>query len=329
MTAGSSAPTLAPTPTSSGQGLQYEGVNLSGGEFGVITPWASGTTIGRDYAYPTTQEIDYFTSEGMNTFRVPFKAQHLLDSTKADDIAELHHLIDHAATKGATVILDMHDYGYTMSGKLIGRDAGSVTEVADEWATIAAEFKDHSNVMFGLMNEPNQQTATEWLAGANAAIQAIRDQGATQQILVPGSYGDGAWSWVSSDNDTVIGTGIKDPLNNYVFEVHQYLDSDHSGTDNTVVPGAGSTTLVEATDWARTHGAQLFLGEFGFASDSASMTEGKALVDYMHANADVWKGSTYWGAGPWWGDYMFSVEPSGLGTSNVVDKPQMTVLEDI
>jgi len=191
----------------------------------------------------------------------------------------------------------------------------------------AAHFKDDTNVVFGLMNEPHDQTATEWLAGANAAIQAIRDQGATQKILVPGSYWDGASSWVSSDNDTVVGNGVKDPLHNYAFELHQYLDSHGSGTHDTVVAGAGSTWLVEATAWARAHGEHLFLTEWGFASNDASMVEGKALNDYVHANGDVWEGSTYWAAGPTWENYMFSVEPTGLGTANVVDKPQMAILD--
>jgi endoglucanase len=314
----------------SSSALAHEGVNLSGGEFGYAseTPWKSGTQIGIDYEYPTNQEIDYFTAQGMNTFRLPVHAQHLLDASKADDLSIVSSLIDHAAAKGATVILDVQDFGYTATGKLIGHDAGSVTEFANEWASIAEVFKDKPNVMFDLMNEPHSQTATEWLSGANAAIQAIRDQGATQKILVPGSYWDGAHSWVSSDNDTVIGTGVHDPQNNFAFEVHQYLDPNYGGETSAVVRGTGSTLLQEATDWARANHAQLFLGEFGFASDQASMTEGKALSDFTHANADVWLGQTYWAAGPGWGDYMFSVEPLGLGTAHETDRPQLAVLTE-
>ena len=35
----------------------------------------------------------------------------------------------------------------------------------------------------------------------------------------------------------------------------------------------------------------------------------------------MWQGVTYWAGGPWWGDYMFSIEPQ-----NGVDKPQMGIL---
>jgi len=316
-------------PSSSSEALLYEGVNLASGAFGYAdaTPWKTGTVIGDDYEYSTNADIDYFVSKGMNTFRLATHAQHLTDATKADDLQIISNLIDYAGAKGATVILDLHDFGYTATGKLIGHDVGSVAEFASEWSTIANYFKDKPNVVFDIMNEPHNQTATEWLTGANAAIQAIRDTGATQKILVPGSYWDGAWTWTSSDNDTVM-LGIKDPLNNYAFEVHQYLDHNGSGDTTQVDPGAGSTRLKAVTDWARSHDVDLFLGEFGFAPDSASMAEGKALNDFTHANSDVWIGQTYWAAGPGWGEYFFSVEPTGLGTTNVVDAPQMSVLDD-
>ena len=141
---------------------------------------------------------------------------------------------------------------------------------------LAAHFVDDSNVIFGLMNEPNQQSATQWLGSANAAIAAIRDAHATQEILVPGSYWDGAWTWVSSDNDSVIGTGVKDPLHNFAFEVHQYLDSDGSGTHSNVVSATvGAERLQAVTQWAEDTGNRLFLGEFGVANDQTSVRSGR------------------------------------------------------
>jgi endoglucanase len=38
-------------------------------------------------------------------------------------------------------------------------------------------------------------------------------------------------------------------------------------------------------------------------------------------NTDVWLGWTYHTAGPWWGDYPFSIQPE-----DGIDKPQMQVL---
>jgi endoglucanase len=42
------------------------------------------------------------------------------------------------------------------------------------------------------MNEPSEQSASDWIGGANAVIASIRQAGASQEVLVPGSYWDGA-----------------------------------------------------------------------------------------------------------------------------------------
>ena len=69
---------------------------------------------------------------------------------------------------------------------------------ADLWGELAIHYKSNPGVIFGLMNEPHEQTATAWLGFANAAIAAIRNAGAMQEILVPGSDWDGAWSWTTT-----------------------------------------------------------------------------------------------------------------------------------
>ncbi len=297
------------------------GVNLDAGSFG-----PSGTRLGTDYTYPTTEEIDYFTEKGFKVFRIPFLAKRVLRSD-ADghpkptvDFSILTKLIDHAASKDAMVILDMHDYGRTATGKLIGRDPGSVEEFAESWETIAALLAGRQTLMFGLMNEPNEQTAAEWLEGANAAVAAIRRAGARQLVLVPGSHWDTARTWTTTDNKKVM-LGFQDPADNFAFEVHQYLDGNSSGTHAQVVTGSGSKRLTAFTEWARKHGVRGFLGEFGWADNAAAHKEGRALLCAMASNRDVWLGWTYWAAGPWWGDYMFSIEPA-----NGEDRPQLKVL---
>ena len=34
------------------------------------------------------------------------------------------------------------------------------------------------------------------------------------------------------------------------------------------------------------------------------------MLSYMEANRDIWLGFTWWAAGPMWGDYMFTLEPT-------------------
>jgi endoglucanase len=299
------------------------GVNLAGGEFG------SGLQLWTDYTYPSEQELDYYASKGFRVFRIPVKARRLLTaepSYRDEDIAVLLRLTDYAARKGTHVILDMHDYGRSYSGKLIGKDAGSIEEFASSWRLISEKFKDRPNVILGLMNEPNEQNASEWLEGANAAINSIREIGAGQLILVSGSYWSGAHSWVSSDNDTVM-LGVVDPIDNCAFEVHQYLDPRSSGDPKEqVVPGKGTTAAEPFTRWLRANNKKGFLGEFGFTPEPAYMAEGMALLQHVSDNRDVYIGFAYWAGGPWWGDYPFSLEPADLGTLNPTDRPQLSIL---
>lgn len=293
------------------------GVNLSGAE---LNPGRNRPSF--DYVLPTTQQIDYFSEKGLLTFRVPVLSSRLFVSDKSivtEDWRALVSLIDYAARKGADVIIDLHQYG-VIDSRLIGRDASATQEFAAVWGEIATRLRNRSNVIFGLMNEPHDQSAVEWLTGANAAIAAIRKSSARQLILVPGSYWTGAHSWTNTDNGAVM-TGVVDPGNNFAYELHQYLDPDSSGTSPQAVPGAGKARLKEFTEWARANHAKGFLGEFGFAATPEALAEGRAMLDYMAQNRDVWIGWTYWAAGAWWGDYMFSVEPK-----DGRDRPQMGVL---
>lgn len=321
----SAAAAELPTPTLAPDWLP--GVNLAGGEFG------KGKKLWTNYAYPNKKEIDYYVAVGFQVFRIPFRASRLLHQGEADllpregDLDVLVALIDYAAKKDAYVILDMHDYGRSLSRKLIGKEAGSVEEFAQSWGLIAERMKDKDNVIFGLMNEPNKQSATEWLAGANAAIQAIRNAGAGQLILVSGSYWDGAHSWVSSDNDTVM-LGVVDPLDNYAFEAHQYLNRDNSGVpEDPVVQGKGADVLTPFTEWLRENGKRGFIGEFGFTAAADYMAEGEALTKHIYENRDVYLGFAYWAGGPWWGDYPFSIEPRDVGKRNMIEMPQIQILQ--
>jgi len=305
--------------------LDLFGVNLSGGAFGSVV---GEDRVGWTHVYPTTATIDHFAGAGMDVIRLDVmweRVQRRLGG--ALDETELRHVdavIAHAASRGVAVVLDVHNYA-RYGGALIGGEAVPTAAFADLWGKLAARYADDPNVIFGLMNEPNQHSAAQWLPIANAGIAAIRAAGAAQQILVPGSYWDGADTWVSSDNDTVMGPGVLDPLRNFAFEVHQYLDRDGSGTNYGPVADAeiGVRRLAAVTRWAEESGHKLFLGEFGVAPDPLSLAALDRMLAFMREHGDVWQGGTYFAAGEWWGDYPFSVQPGRDG-----DRPQMAVLDD-
>src|ERR1700761_3935698 len=63
-----------------------------------------------------------------------------------------------------------------------------------------------------------------------AAINGIRGVGAkTQWIHVEGNSWTGAWTWTKSGNGATM-AALTDPSNKIMYQMHQYLDTDGSGT---------------------------------------------------------------------------------------------------
>lgn len=305
--------------------LHLTGVNIAGAEFnGRKVPGI----LNRDYFYPAKASIDYFAAKGMNSIRVPFLWERLQPQLNAAlDPAELQHLgevVRYANGKGLYVVLDVHNYAYYRQ-QVIGSAEVPVTALADLWARLAPQFKGDAKVGFGLMNEPKGLSTETWLAAANAAIAQIRRSGANNVIFVPGNGWTGAHSWLSRGYGTPNAEamlGIVDPAENYVYEVHQYLDSNFSGTHpecrNETV---GVTTLKAFTDWLRQHNKRGYLGEFGAGTDPVCMAALDAMLKFIDDNREVWIGWSYWAAGAWPPSYFTSVQPV-----NGADRPQMMVL---
>lgn len=323
------ADTSLPSPPLSKLSNNLKGVNLSGGEYN----WGPNKRIGYDYIYPSKAEIDYYAGKGFGVVRLPFDIGRVYPtpSTQLDptQIGAIKGVVDYALKKGMRVILDPHNYGDVYDGWLpspyvtIGIANSSTVLFADFWHRLANTFVNYPNVIFGLMNEPNQQTAQQWHDAAVVAVAAIRTSGATQPILVPGTYWTGATSFGAGTANSAVWEGFKDQ--NFAFEMHQYLDSDSSGTHTQCTVGAGASRLAAATAWLQANNFYGFLGEFGWSQDPTCPPEAKAFMDYLSANPKVWIGWTYWAGGPWLGSYMYSVEPANFAAP-VVDKPQMRLL---
>ena len=317
-------PPVAVTPPSAA--VRWRGVSLAGAEF---APAYLPGVHNRNYRYPDAASVAYFKAKGMDTVRLPFLWERLQPSLNQTfnptEAARLTTLVRNITATGTSVILDPHNYA-RYRDSLIGSDAVPYSAFADFWSRLARQFRDNDRVVFGLMNEPHSMPTEQWLAAANAALAAIRTVGATNIVTVPGNAWSGAYSWdkdwYGTSNATVM-KRIFDPGNNMVFEMHQYLDADSSGLNPTCVSATiGSERLQTVTKWLRTNGYRAFLGEMGTPANDTCNQALANMLDFMQVNADVWAGWTWWAAGPWWGDQMLSIEPSGN-----MDKPQMLVLD--
>lgn len=330
----------------------YTGANLSAADMGYPPTPGNLGIYGMNYEYPSDAEVDYYVSKGMNTFRLPFRWERLqptlnspLDSA---EFARLDGFVAHATSRGATVILDPHNFSRyypdpndmeSSAQGLIGSASVPDSAFADLWSRLATDYKGNSHVAFGLMNEPNSMPTEQWVVAANSAISAIRAAGATNLVLVPGNGWTGAdhWAenWYGTPNATAM-LNIVDPGHNYAFEVHQYFDSDGSASSADIAnndPMIGVERLTAFTQWLAANHLKGFLGEFAVANSTIGPGSSQIgdevlsnMLNYMKANSSDWLGFSDWAGGPWWGNYMFTLEPTNLGQPNQADQPAMEVL---
>ena len=317
--------------------LTYVGVNEG---MGPNAPQVGAGVYGTNWTYPTDAEMDYEKSQGMNIIRLGFLddrvATNASGTLSAAGLALLDPIVDYATSIGLKVILDDHEYGDWFGTELGTGTAASNTadsEYDTFWANLASNFTDNPDVLFGLMNEPNQQTAAQWAGVAQGAIDSIRATGASQEILVSGTNWDGAASWYSSSSDGSTNAsallGITDPDNNMAFEVHSYPDPSGGGTSAATNTTTGVDRLQAVTQWAITNHETLFLGETGGGTSTTSLEAIDNELNYIQANSDVWQGVTEWSAGPWWGNYQYTLEPTELTDTGTTayNQPQMTQLD--
>ncbi|CAI4212817.1 unnamed protein product [Parascedosporium putredinis] len=213
-------------------------------------------------AYPGT-----LISQGYNTFRVAFAMERMAvgSVTNEFDAAYLRNYtatINHITSSGAW---------------------------ATFWTRLANQFKSNDKVIFDTNNEYHTMDASQVLALNQAAIDGIRSTGATNYIFVEGNQWSGAWSWTIYNTNMI---NLVDPLNKIVFEMHQYLDSDSSGTSTACVSTTiGVERVTAATKWLRDNGKLGFLGEFAGGANDQCKQAVTGMLNYLQDNSDVWLGA--------------------------------------
>ncbi|MFL6736052.1 MAG: glycoside hydrolase family 5 protein [Sphingomonas sp.] len=298
----------------------FYGVNLPTATFGKKH---QAGKYGKDYAYPTRAEAQPFSDMGMNTVRLGFTWERIQREPMGPlDASELRHLdaaID-ALSGFQTIILDLHNYGSVSGTKLDDPSRGAM--LADLWTKLARHYGSNPKIAFGIMNEPHDIDAFVWRKISDQALAAIRAAGARNLVLVPGTRWTGGHSWNAGGegSNAAAMSGLSD--SNFMFEIHQYLDSDSSGTNPDCADATvGSRRLAKVTKWLRAQRAKAVLAEFGAPPTSVCMQALDDLLTYLDRNSDVWAGWTYWAGGSRWKNYPMSIQPE-----NGQPRPQSEIL---
>jgi endoglucanase len=104
-------------------------------------------------------------------------------------------------------------------------------------------------------------------------VNAIRNAGATNhKIILPGTDYANAWSLINAATagrlDTI--TNPDSSVDNLVFDIHQYLDSDRSGTHAECVTNNIKEAFGPLAKWLRDNGRTAIVTETGGGPNAES-----------------------------------------------------------
>jgi endoglucanase len=327
----------------------WRGINLAGADFAMSNGTEPAGTHrdprtherDREYQFPGPEDLAYLASKRMNLVRLPIGWERVqpdlfgpLDPTY---LAGIRAVVDEAKRLKLTVIIDVHNYArYWVRGGdrpvVIGAPGVPVEALGDLWAKLAAQWPSDPAVVLGLMNEPHTMSSAVWVDAVNGAIAAIRASGAANLVLVPGNNWSGAFTWLDawppnpSNADAM--TQIRDPLDWWMYEMHQYPDRDGSGnTEDCMSRTIGSQRMGAATAWLRRQRRPAILGEFRIGRNDTCYAALEDWLRYLEANGDVWKGWAYWAGGRAWNASLNVTNPIRNPDGSLTDRPVVDVLE--
>lgn len=113
---------------------------------------------------------------------------------------------------------------------------------------------------------------------------------------------------------------LTDSSDKIVYEMHQYLDGGSGTSANCISTTVGADNVGVATKWLQDNNKKGIIGEFAGGANSVCETAVSGMLDALAAANDVWMGAIWWAAGPMWGDYIYSMEPtSGVAYTTYAD----------
>jgi endoglucanase len=265
----------------------------------------------------------FVNDDGFNTFRLPVGWQFLTNNLETGTVNQTNlevydALVQACLATGASCIIDVHNYA-RFNGEIIGQGGPSNEVFAALWGGIATKYATTAKVIFGVMNEPHDiPDINLWAGSVQAAVTAIRQAGATTQlILLPGNNWTSAQTFVSNGSGAALLTVVNPDgsTTGLIFDVHKYLDSDNSGTNAECVTNNIADAWEPLAEWLRCNGRQAFNTETGGGNTASCVTYLCQQIAYQAQNSDVFLGYVGWAAGNFDPSYVLSEVPTETGTT--------------
>ena len=251
------------------------GINIAGFDFGCGTDGTCNLKqtdpplLSLGGADGAGQMKHFVQNDNLNIFRLPVAWQYLVNNNlggtlDAGNSGNYDQLVQACLSNGASCIIDIHNYA-RWNGQIIGQGGPTNAQFASLWSQLATKYASTSNVIFGVMNEPHDLDMNSWAVSVQAAVTAIRNAGATSQmILLPGTDYTSAGQFVSDSGPALL--TVKNPdgsTTNLIFDVHKYLDSDNSGTNAECVTNNIDGAFAPLATWLRSNNRQALNSETG------------------------------------------------------------------
>lgn len=306
--------------------LHFTGVNSAGLEFGInrSQPSTIPGLLNTNYFAAKEASLISMIDSGVNTVRLCFSWERLISDLSNQQLNRgylglIEESVNTVTARNATILLDMHNYARyffkntTLTQHVLGDGTLKQEHFVNSWKLISAHFESNNNVAFGLMNEPYNlpDNGATYVNGVIEIIREIR-KNSQQYVFVCGTDWSGAHSWMYNNAEMMMPL-VAEKFTNVVFDMHQYLDSDYSGTNVQCASARPDLYFAAATSWLITNKQVAILGEIGVVS--ACIPKLNIVLDYLNTTSP-WVGFTYWAAGPKWDNSypMFYVESEqGVG----------------
>lgn len=313
----------------------------------------------KDSRYSDLNDTELFIQSGMNTIRVPVSWGYLQPDGAGKGTINMGYYANYiqpllqTLTKAKVhTLIDLHAYmryskfGEQYSGCYGNAPCPDGTLILDEqayqsvWGQLVQLIQDDpaidkDYIVIDLMNEPVGVPDDKVFTIQASLIKMLRAQRFNGTILVEGNHWTGLHSWTTEEwigaygkrytnadlfsRENFAKAGITD-LSKIMINVHQYLDSDYSGTHDTCLQDIATTgqngfNLDAFTDYLKKNQLKAIVTEIGAGSNAASC--GPPLNDFMNymkehsANGKNYgfAGWTIWSTGHGWGNYNLRVTP--------------------
>lgn len=310
--------------------------------------------------YSDLADTTAFIKAGVNIIRVPISWSYLqmdgpgkgaLSDEYYDDF--LRPLLATLTQAKVYTIIDLHAYmrystygeqysgcgadGNCPDGQLI-LDSAAYESL---WGQLLDRMKADSSIdmdyiMIDLVNEPVGVPDDKVFTIQTDLIKMLRHKQFNGYILVEGNNWTGLHSWTTAQwtgsdgqvytnatlftRDNFAKAGITD-LSHIAINVHQYLDSDYSGThddcqQDLTTTGTNGFNLNTFVDYLNENKLQAIITEFGAGKNADSCaTPLTQFLQYLSDNTAKDKnygfiGWTIWSTGHGWGNYNLRVTPT-------------------